>query len=212
MDSKDKFSSSIEYKDKYTDFSYSGRSIIKQKYNQIQGIYLWVNNINNRSYVGKSVNIYQRLSKYFSPSYINNTKSKWLFVQLLQNMMLIILLCILETMPILSNHKPLDLSKRENHWYMLINPSYNLQSILQPFTGSNHYRFGSTVLEDVRLKISKTLKGRITSEEAKANHVSGARKKSVYCYDFNTNKYLMEFDGLRIAARALNIKDSAYIR
>jgi hypothetical protein len=34
----------------------------------------------------------------------------------------------------------------------------------------------------------------------------------VYCYDFDTGKYLMEFDGMRIAARALNLKDSFYIR
>jgi len=38
------------------------------------------------------------------------------------------------------------------------------------------------------------------------------KKKSVYCYDFDTGKYLMEFDGIRIAARALNLKDSFYIR
>jgi hypothetical protein len=34
----------------------------------------------------------------------------------------------------------------------------------------------------------------------------------VFCYDFETGKYLMEFAGLRIAARALNLKDSTYIR
>jgi hypothetical protein len=34
----------------------------------------------------------------------------------------------------------------------------------------------------------------------------------VYCYDFETGKYLVEFDGMRIAARALNLKDSTYIR
>lgn len=27
------------------------------------------------------------------------------------------------------------LSDRENYWYQLINPSYNLQNIIQPFTG-----------------------------------------------------------------------------
>jgi len=34
------------------------------------------------------------------------------------------------------------LSLKENYWFELILPSYNFQSILQPFTGSNHYRFG----------------------------------------------------------------------
>jgi hypothetical protein len=35
------------------------------------------------------------------------------------------------------------LSERENFWYLIIKPSYNIQSILQPFTGTNHYRFGT---------------------------------------------------------------------
>jgi hypothetical protein len=44
------------------------------------------------------------------------------------------------------------------------------------------------------------------------NHILGARKKSVYCYDFETGKFLMRFDGLRVASRALNLKDPFYIR
>jgi hypothetical protein len=76
---KNKFSSlqpSIKYIDKFHDFSYSGINIIKQKYKKIKGIYLWVNNVNNKSYVGKSVNLYQRLSKYFSSKYIKNNSKK----------------------------------------------------------------------------------------------------------------------------------------
>jgi NADH:ubiquinone oxidoreductase subunit 2 (subunit N) len=76
---KNKMSSlqpSIKYIDKFNDFSYSGRNIIKQKYNKIKGIYLWVNNVNNKSYVVKSVNLYQRLSKYFSSKYITNNSKK----------------------------------------------------------------------------------------------------------------------------------------
>ena len=73
---KDKFSSSISYLDKFNEFNYEGRSLIKNKYNKIQGIYLWINNINNKSYVGKSVNLYQRLSQYLSLSYLNDNKTK----------------------------------------------------------------------------------------------------------------------------------------
>ena len=51
-----------------------------------------------------------------------------------------------------------------------INLIYKIQAILQPFTGTNHYRFGSTLPEEIKLKISKTLKGRVVSEEVKANH------------------------------------------
>lgn len=34
----------------------------------------------------------------------------------------------------------------------------------------------------------------------------------MFCYDFDTGKYLMKFEGIRIAVRALNLKDSFYIR
>jgi hypothetical protein len=67
---------SINYLDKYNDFSYSGIRIIKLKYFKLQGIYLLINNFNTRSYVGKSVNLYLRINKYFSFNYINTTKSK----------------------------------------------------------------------------------------------------------------------------------------
>ena len=55
------------------------------------GIYLWVNNINNKSYVGKSVDLFNRLNKnYLSNSYIflkkkQKIKTKWLFVLLFIN-------------------------------------------------------------------------------------------------------------------------------
>lgn len=74
------FSPSIDYVDKYNDFSHShchsGRSVIKIKYTKLQGIYLWINNINNKSYIGKYVNLYSRLSKYFSSYYLKNNKLK----------------------------------------------------------------------------------------------------------------------------------------
>ena len=44
-----------------------------------------------------------------------------------------------------------------------INLIYKIQAILQPFTGTNHYRFGSTLPEEIKLKISNTLKGRVVS-------------------------------------------------
>jgi GIY-YIG catalytic domain len=80
------FKPSIKYLDKYNDFSYRDRTIIKQKYFKLKGIYLWINNINNKSYVGKSVNLYLRISKYFSCSalrtnYIYTNKSKMIICE-----------------------------------------------------------------------------------------------------------------------------------
>ena len=218
---KDKFLHYIKDKDCFTDFSSKGKSIIKTKYFKKQGIYLWVNNTNNKSYVGKSVNLYQRLSKYLSKTYIQKTKNKMAICSAIDKYGIDnFTLYILETITVLSTDKPslaaegdfIKLRDKENYWYNLIAPSYNIQAILQPFTGTNHYRFGSTLPEEIKLKISNTLKGRVVSEEVKANHIAGAKKKSVYCYDFETGKYFMEFSGLRIMARALNLNNAQLIR
>lgn len=75
-------------------------------------------------------------------------------------------------------------------------PSYNIKSILIPFTRTNHYRFGKKVPDYIKLKISNKLKNRKLSEVVKTTHILGARKKAVYCYDFETRKYLMKFDVL----------------
>lgn len=90
-------------------------------------------------------------------------------------------------------------------------PSYNIQSILNPFSGSNHYRFGKEVSAEVKAKISQSLLGRVRSAETIQNHILGARKKPVYCYDSDTGKFLMEFEGVRLAGRALSVKDYKYI-
>jgi len=83
---------------------------------------------------------------------------------------------------ILSNKQLL--SKRENFWFELISPSYNIQSILEPFSGSNHYRFGKSLSEEVKSKISKSLSGRTLSTAIKFNHILDAKNKKVLCFDW----------------------------
>ena len=67
---------------------------------------------------------------------------------------------------------------KEDKWRNLINPSYNVQSILNPFLGKNHYRYGKTVSQETRQKISNTLypvKGLVKSELTK-----GGQSKSYF--------------------------------
>ena len=42
------------------------------------------------------------------------------------------------------------LSIGEEYWHKIINPSYNIQTILNPFNSVNHYRWGKTVSDSVR--------------------------------------------------------------
>lgn len=206
---KDKHNN-IKYIDKYSEHTPSSRTLFRQKYSKVTGIYLWVNNKNNRSYVGKSTNLHQRINKYYSTAYNRNNKDKMaicgaIFVHDIDNFTLY----ILEILD--SNSSKEDLSQRENHWFKIINCSYNIQQILQPFTGENHYRFGKKVSAEVRQKISNTLKGRRKSEAEKLKYVMFAKKKAVYCYDFDSGKFLMEFAGMRIMDRALG-RVSNYIK
>lgn len=46
---------------------------------------------------------------------------------------------------------------KEDKWRNLINPSYTYRVyILNPFLGKNHYRYGKTVSQETRQKISNT--------------------------------------------------------
>jgi hypothetical protein len=54
-------------------------------------------------------------------------------------------------------------------------PSYNIAAILDTFVGENHPRFGKSVSQEVKDKISKSLTGRKLSEEAIEHHRKGGR-------------------------------------
>ena len=66
-----------------------------------------MNNTNNKSYVGKSVNLYQRLSKYLSKTYIQKTKNKMAICSAIDKYGIDnFTLYILETITVLSTDKP----------------------------------------------------------------------------------------------------------
>ena len=108
------------------------------------GIYLWVNNINKKSYVGKSVNIFNRLNKnYLSNSYIFKNRDKMaICAAILKYGIGNFTFYILEIIDQIKKEelffKPDELksisfkeilSIRENYWHSIINPSYNTQAI-----------------------------------------------------------------------------------
>lgn len=70
------------------------------------------------------------------------------------------------------------MTNAEDKWVKEIKPSYNIQAILDPFKGENHYNYGKSLSEETKQKISDSLKGRGRSPEVIANHVKGANKKN----------------------------------
>jgi len=75
---KDKIWSYNKYLDKYNDFSSfrNHRKFLKENYLKKGGISLGVNNINNKSSVGKTVELLNKYKKYLSNSYIFKNKDK----------------------------------------------------------------------------------------------------------------------------------------
>ena len=61
--------------------------------------------------------------------------------------------------------------------------------------------------QEVKDKISKSLTGRKLSEEAIKNHRKGAiaYKKPVYCYDFFTKEFVVNFESIRSMSRSLDM-------
>lgn len=52
---------------------------------------------------------------------------------------------------------------------------------------------------------------RLVKDTEKTNHILGAHKKKVYCYDWFTKILLMEFEGIRIMECNVN-RNNAHIR
>jgi len=98
-----------------------------------------------------------------------------------------------------------ELLIREDYFVKLVKPSYNIAAILDTFVGENHPRFGKPVSQETRDKISKTLTGRKLTEEAIENHRKGAIKKAVYCYDFFTKEFVVNFESIRSMSRSLDM-------
>lgn len=213
-DHKPRDNSTIKYLDIFNSINAQNRVIVKQKYNKVAGIYMWLNNINGRCYIGSSINLYSRMNNYLSPYYISRTKEKMAICSSINKYGIEqFSFAILEKIELDNTVELKDmLVKQENYWFNIVKPSYNIQSILNPFAGSNHYRYGKQVSQEVKDKISKSLTGRIRAPKTIENHVQGAIKKPVYCYDSSTDKLFKEFKGLRIAARELGLNSAHIIR
>jgi hypothetical protein len=193
------------YIEKFDDLSKGQQYLIKSKYKNKPVIYLWQNKINGRCYVGSSKNLFNRLSNYFDNYYLNKVKDKMIICSaLLRYGHTNFILYVLEVLP----HD--DIPKilyREDYFVKLVKPSYNIAAVLNPFVGENHPRFGKEVLPEQRAKTSQTLKGRVRTQEVIENHRKGAQalKKIIYCYDFHTKEFVVDFESIRGMSRVLDV-------
>lgn len=179
------------------------------------------NKINNKRYIGSTVDLNKRISRYFQKSYLSRN-NKLLIVKAINKYSIDnFYISILEyTSPLL-----LDLLNREQYWIDWINPEYNVLKLAGNSLGYKHSkitkftiakkRLGVKIEEDVKKRISESLK---LSKFVGHKHTIDTRiklKKIASSRKFDPNKGLSifienmstgtinKYKSIREAARAL---------
>jgi group I intron endonuclease len=139
------------------------------------GIYRWINTLNGKTYIGSSVNISRRLKDYYSLSYLEKSE-------------MAICLALLKygysnfSFEILEYCDKSVLIEREQYYFNLFEPQYNILKI----AGS---RFGLNHSEETRKKISEALSGRLRPDATKQK-ISEAMIGRIICEE--TRKKISE--------------------
>ncbi len=152
-------------------------------FKNIKGIYLWYNNINNKFYIGSSINLYNRLYTYFSLKILSNNNMliyKALLKYGYENFSLMII-------EIISNNKNINILEREQYYFNLLNPTYN---ILKNSHNSTGFKHSPETIE--KMKNNTNSKNQIMSDTA---------KKQISEYQKNRHKNLTEEERKNIALK-----------
>ena len=192
-------------------------------------VYRWVNNINNKTYIGISINLPIRLHKYYSVKHlakhktpIHNTLLKYGFENF-----------TLEILEYCENG--INLVVREQYYLDLLKPEYNILGQAGSSLGFKHkaetlefFYTSRKASEETKQNLSLAATGRVLTEEDKKK-ISDARKGinlsneirakisaaavalrgvSVTVKNVNTNEQL-EFTNLTEAAKYINVSRTA---
>jgi len=155
-------------------------SIIKDNKNKV-GIYRWINLINNKSYIGSSMNLGSRLRDYLKISYLNIHKDRHM----------IIYQAILKygygnfKVEILEYCEIDELRAREQYYLDLLEPEYNTLKVAGSALGHKH---SPEALAKVRFHLSK---------------LNAEKSFKVAVTNIETNTAII-YDSIRKAAEALN--------
>lgn len=164
------------------------------------GIYMWINKLNGKKYVGSSVDLRRRLLEYYNVNRLLNESSMPINVALLKYGYHNFSLTILEICDVD------NLMSREKHFFEEYTPEYNiLDTPGNPSRGSG-WRHSEAAIENMRIAAHNRNK----SPEILAK-LSTAQPNSikVEVVDIETN-ISTRYNAIRAAARALDI-DRRYI-
>ncbi len=164
---------------------------IKWEYNKLSGIYVIRNLINNKIYIGSSINIYQRLHKHRTQLIRNKHQNC-----VIQNSVNKYGIDNFECFVIEQCSEEL-LTNREQYYIDLLSPRLNIMKKVERIK----------LEESSKLKISNTLKAKYKSGEINVDFC----KKKIYVYNLK-NELLYVFNSQIEASIFLNISTSTIRR
>ena len=204
----------------YSNTEAEKKQILKENQNK-SGIYMFTNKKNGKKYVGSAVDLYKRLSFYFSIKALKNelkNSQSYIYNALLKDGYENFSLEILEYCSIEK------LLKREKHFIDFVSPEYNiiLDPTLPPMSGRKHSDETKIIMSDAKKGENNPMFGQNHTEESKTI-MSDAKKgdnnpmynkprakgagvpsQIIEVTDIKNNK-TTSYNSIHEAARALNI-------
>uniref|UniRef100_UPI0030E18AC6 hypothetical protein n=1 Tax=Dematophora necatrix TaxID=2751867 RepID=UPI0030E18AC6 len=193
------------------------------------GIYMWTHLESSKKYIGSSVNLSRRFSYYFSSNIVKYKKSKIHNALLTYGYSAFSLTIIeyidLDNLPKDTKEIKKFIIEREQYYIDNILPEYNILKIAGSLLGFKHSEatlmkfklvkesknnpmYGKVHLQETKLKISESKKGKPRTEETKLKiSLTSSRKLYLYTNDTTSSekKVLFKlFDNYSAAAEYLN--------
>lgn len=170
------------------------------------GIYRWINRINNKSYVGGSVNLTNRLRNYYSKNYLNRRV-------LISNSHIYRALLVYDynnfNLEILEYCKRESVIEREQYYIDLFKPEYNILSKAGSSLGFKHslktiLKFKNRKLSSEALdKLKKAKAGIAPSDLAKINQLLTTGHTLIIINKKNSS--VKKYNSIRAAARDIGV-------
>jgi hypothetical protein len=172
------------------------KTLIYKENNKCTGIYLWLNNINGKYYIGSAKDLRSRLARYFSPKELartNNLIQKAIIKHKHENF----------SFYVLEYCNPDSLIAREQFYIDSLTPPYNILKVAGNSTGFKH-------TEETKELISKIMSGENHPNFGKSHCVETITKMSnakgggsIFVYD-TQGTLVNGFSSARKAAKNLN--------
>lgn len=170
-------------------------TIIKQNKSR-SGVYRWINVINNKTYVGSSINLGRRFKEYYNYNHISKVKRNFpIHSALLKYGYSNFKLEILEYC------EPSVLIKREQYYLDNLKPEYNVLKIAGSILGFKHSEYTKKLFRITRL-------GRLCSETTRLKLSVNNHKSIPLILTNKKTGNIFKFTSISKAAQFLNVSET----